>query len=943
MFLGVAVLFFCVPAGAREEDASSGLPEEQADQIVPAEDETAREEEPAEAKRETPPAEKAVKSAGKADRAIVEELVIKTLRGSTLLSSRGESLFGPEESLYSPERTIVEYGNLRLEADSIRVDQQQLQVEAVGNVLFRAAKGEIRAEKMYFNLQEKEGKAFKAEGRYGPIFFKYRKGETEEDPSFQMVSENEVVLRGCSITTCDLAVPHYYFSAREIIVFPEDRVLMKGAILYIHRIPVFYLPVFTRSLREPSPWFFWMGYHSRLGAWVRLGYTYKHETRAPSAENEKVLETVSRGQLTLFAQEFLRRGPGGGLQYDYDFGPGRHRGQLETFYLDDEDRDVRSEDSYVKLYQKIALNGAPLGQFTRLTDKNYEPEDELDRYQILSKHRSELTDHASWLLNADYLSDSDLYDEVLDMFGETERRRIMLRRARTALTWAREKFIVRILLELKDRVGRNRVTDFSDPADVLRDFDEQPELSIRDRSDKGIPTDRWGRVTQRAPQITVSTAWMRLWNLPFYYHSDLNVFNNLDKGLNTVLSEDDAWVQGADWYHALMWRLRLAERFTWFNQVGAGAGIAHRDDREFGYLDEDDFAYDPAAGETPYYLVPNEPMGGLVFTDPETFLIGSKPFNLRQDVKDEFAYADVLSQLHARFTDALTGALTYRYRETTDDSLGDWYAEMGNRYARDDLYPFRLRENNMQAYLAYTLARPRLTTALQYFHSFIEEEERYPYELMNLYGASVVWTNQARTLNSGISANVSDRQMFHPSDPNAFVDSSLRYSAFARYSPASRLWWGNLAVQYVERLDRSLGDREYSRYTEGDNPYTISAGAGGRIGPKYVVRMSGSYRSEYGTLSRLALSLERDLHDALLLAGVVFKQDVYNTDYAAGETRDFYSFMDQMDFRIAIVPRLPTGKAIPGTPGISVLQESENSAGRGEESSLGAYTPNLSP
>jgi len=99
----------------------------------------------------------------------------------------------------------------------------------------------------------------------------------------------------------------------------------------------------------------------------------------------------------------------------------------------------------------------------------------------------------------------------------------------------------------------------------------------------GIPTNRWGGHDPRAANRALVGLAEAL-NLPVYYHTDLNIFNNLDKGLNTVDQGDDAFVRGFDWYHALMWRWRLAERYTLLAKLGAGGGMATREKDDFEYF-----------------------------------------------------------------------------------------------------------------------------------------------------------------------------------------------------------------------------------------------------------------------------------------------------------------------------------------------------------------------
>lgn len=839
-------------------------------------------------------------------------------------SESGFLNYDEKGNIYASDRTIIEYQDAHVEADEIRVDLETGIIEASGNVFLRNNQGEVYADKVYYNYKENSGTALGARGTLHPLYFRHDADETPEDPSFRLVSEKEGVVRGASVSSCDLAVPHYRIKAHEIIIYPDERIFVRGAVIYLWEIPVFYLPYFTRSLAERSPWFFWVGYESDLGAWGLLGYTFKHETKAPPLENDKDMVTANKGQFTAYAAHFAERGPGGGLEYRYDLDYGQHQGQAAFFFLDDYDRQIKTKGTYTSYFNRFDLNGNRMRGTRKLEVHTYEPEEQLRRYTLRAQHRTRLGDYFGWVYDLDFFSDPEIYDDVVDSFNTIKRGRQMDRRIQTALTFRQEWLAAHLMVEWKDRIGRDRIYNFSYPGDVAHDFEEQPETIIYDRKDKGIRTDRWGRASRRMPQFSMATRWLQLAGLPLFFSSDLTAFNNLDKGLNVVSRADDAYVQGVDWYSALMGRIRLGNRLTWLTQLGGGLGVADREDKTFGYLDDKDFEIDPTEN-TPYYLVPlaTQSGSGLSFWDTETFLIGTKKFNLKKDVQDEFYYGDALTQLHARLTEALSARLTYFHRDTSGDSLGDWYAEMGNRYARDDLYHFKNRKNEVTANLDYELQSPKLRTGLVYYENLIKEADLYPQEIARLYGGFAQWTNEARNLSLRFGASVDDRQIFHPTEPAAYIDSTFRASTAASFSPLHRRWYARLGVSYEDNLDRTIGDRAYSRFFDADSPFTVSAGLGGKIGPKYQVDVQGVYDSDYETLDRLLFRLQRDIHDAVLFVEVGLEQDDYSTEYLGGEKRDLMSFTDEIDIRFSISPKLPNGNAVVGSPSIAVVESDD--------------------
>ncbi len=785
------------------------------------------------------------------------------------------------KSIYFNERTLISYKGMTLEADQMHIDMDLFEAEASGNVILTGLNIHLAVEKLVFNFREKTGEGYKVVGTYESLRIRHAEDETDL-PSFRRISEHESVFTKTSLTVCKFSKPHYRLKAREILFYHGDKVMLKGVTLHIEGIPfpVFYLPVYSKSFKEGSPWLVRGGIKSRIGAWGRLGYQFKHSTEEPSLTDDEVMRIKNEGAATFFADYFSKRGAGTGLLYEYSFDYNRHWGELDLYYLKDNNREVTYP--------------------TR--------EEELNRFRIGLKHRSQLTENLVWTANSDYFSDPEIYDEILDLFNEYERERVMERSARTALTYVREQMAARLAVDLKDRIGRDRFSNFSIPGDDDRDFDEQPDIPYKKRDDEGIHSDRWGRASIRAPQATLSTAWLPLFDLPLYYHTDLNIFNNLDRGLNLVDADDNAFVRGFDWYHALMWRLRLGKRSTLLTKLGVGGGMAMREDDTFGYGDDMEANFGGASPVFPLDLYPLKRKssdleggyGNMTFLDSETFVIGTEPFNLKDDVNDSFVYGDALVRFQSRLSNALIFNVIYKYRKTTDDFLGDWYARMGHRFVRDDLYNFRLREHYVQTLLTYFLADPNLRVSLSTFNNLIGEGELYPNEVKNAYGVTGQWTNRDQTLSLASRVGLYETQMFHHSDPAAYVDSSFRWYVYANYQPRSQRWWAHASTSFRERLDHSLSTSlRHRRYTEDENEFVLRGLLGGRIGPKWTAQIGGDWNSRIGSFREVTLGFQRDLHDALLLLAVTLENDLYRDDV------DDNNFANQLDFRFAFQPKMP--------------------------------------
>lgn len=84
---------------------------------------------------------------------------------------------------------------------------------------------------------------------------------TTEYPPLRVLSAKEIsskdgkkVLRKATVTCCDKPDPHYTLSVGKLSISPQERVFGTNAVLRLDGVPVFYLPVFWRSLNSQKPW-----------------------------------------------------------------------------------------------------------------------------------------------------------------------------------------------------------------------------------------------------------------------------------------------------------------------------------------------------------------------------------------------------------------------------------------------------------------------------------------------------------------------------------------------------------------------------------------------------------------------------------------------------------------------------------------------------------------
>lgn len=82
-----------------------------------------------------------------------------------------------------------------------------------------------------------------------------------EYPPLRVLSAKEIsskngkkILRKATVTCCDKPDPHYTISVGKLSISPQQRVFGTNAVLRLDGVPIFYLPVFWRSLNSQKPW-----------------------------------------------------------------------------------------------------------------------------------------------------------------------------------------------------------------------------------------------------------------------------------------------------------------------------------------------------------------------------------------------------------------------------------------------------------------------------------------------------------------------------------------------------------------------------------------------------------------------------------------------------------------------------------------------------------------
>jgi hypothetical protein len=145
----------------------------------------------------------------------------------------------------------VTYGDYVITSDAAIYREAPGIAEFTGNVTLRSPEQTVTGDAMSLNLHTRE--------------WRVRRGRTELTPELlQQGTLSSIYVRSTQIagapgavelgesaaTTCDLPNPHYEIRAREILVYPGDRLVAKGAALYVFGRRMFSLANLVVPLRD---------------------------------------------------------------------------------------------------------------------------------------------------------------------------------------------------------------------------------------------------------------------------------------------------------------------------------------------------------------------------------------------------------------------------------------------------------------------------------------------------------------------------------------------------------------------------------------------------------------------------------------------------------------------------------------------------------------------
>lgn len=152
-------------------------------------------------------------------------------------AAEGEYIRGEEDDrglLKLRGRIKLRVGDGYFLADLVIIDSKRKEIYAEGNLIYRSADAEIRADRFIFDQRLQSGIVYNAEGYQNPVFFV---GKNARQLSEGKLSVSHVYFTGCAEDP-----PHYNLSARKVYIYEDDKVVALGAVYHVGGVPLLPLP-----------------------------------------------------------------------------------------------------------------------------------------------------------------------------------------------------------------------------------------------------------------------------------------------------------------------------------------------------------------------------------------------------------------------------------------------------------------------------------------------------------------------------------------------------------------------------------------------------------------------------------------------------------------------------------------------------------------------------
>ncbi len=240
-----------------------------------------------------------------------------------------------EDLIIAKDEVELKYQDIEIKADYLKLNLTTHLLFASREVLFKQDETETYCEELTYNWKTEKIILIKlkgeitGEGIKGKVY--YRGEKMENFPETIEISESD-------FTTCDLEEPHYHIVAKQMIIYPKDKIIARNISWYEGKIKIITLPYFLIFLdrKTQQPILPKIGQNSNDGWFVKINFNYY--------VNDK-----SYG--TLYIDWLEKKGIGTGVEHTWEIGDENNSGETSLYLYQ-----IKEKDSGENIISKLVVN-----------------------------------------------------------------------------------------------------------------------------------------------------------------------------------------------------------------------------------------------------------------------------------------------------------------------------------------------------------------------------------------------------------------------------------------------------------------------------------------------------------------------------------------------------------------------------------------------------------
>jgi hypothetical protein len=228
-----------------------------------------------------------------------------------------------EDLIIARDGVQFEYQDIEVKADYLKINLTTNLLFASGEVLFKQDETETNCEELTYNWKTKKIILLRlkgeltGEGIKGKVY--YQGDRMENFPETVEITEG-------SFTTCELEEPHYHIVAKEMIIYPKDKIIARNISWYEGKIKIITLPYFLIFLdrKTQQPILPKIGQNSKDGWFIKTYFNY-------------YIDEKSYG--TFYLDWLEKKGIGTGIEHTWEIGSQNNPGETSLYLYQIKEKD----------------------------------------------------------------------------------------------------------------------------------------------------------------------------------------------------------------------------------------------------------------------------------------------------------------------------------------------------------------------------------------------------------------------------------------------------------------------------------------------------------------------------------------------------------------------------------------------------------------------------